>query len=68
MLVDTNTNTVNTMATTRKNSKAHLKEPSSFLQDTTAVSITNNEVSFLDQSHISARLANASPDDYPGTV
>jgi hypothetical protein len=45
--VDNNTNT-HTLATTRKNSKGNLKEPSSFMQDTTAVSITNNEVSFLD--------------------
>ena len=66
-----NTNTYNTMGTTRKNSKANLKEPSSFMQDTTAISITNNEVSFLDQSHISARLGNGSPDlhnEYPGIM
>ena len=50
------------MPTTRKNSKGNLKEPSSFMQDTSAVSITNNEVSFLDKSHISARQPNGSPD------
>ncbi len=41
------------------------------MQDTTAISITNNEVSFLDQSHISARLGNGSPDiqnEYQGIM
>lgn len=64
-------NNTNTLATTRKNSKTNLKEPSSFMQDTTAISITNNEVSFLDQSHISARPGNGSPDihnEYPGIM
>ena len=69
--VNNTANTLNTMTTTRKNSKTNLKEPSSFMQDTTAVSITNNEVSFLDQSHISARVGNGSPDlphDYAGIM
>jgi hypothetical protein len=69
--VDNNINTYNTMAISKKNSKVNLKEPSSFMQDTTAISITNNEVSFLDQSHISARLGNGSPDihnEYPGIL
>jgi hypothetical protein len=59
------------MVNTSKNSKANLKEPSSFMQDTTAVSITNNDISFLDQSHISARLGNGSPDlphEYAGIM
>lgn len=57
----------------KTNSKSNLKEPSSFLQDTTAVSINNqNELSFLDNpSHFTSGRAavptlhattNASPD------